>query len=96
MIISKNLHSSEHILENRASYFPDGTEGDWGIVLENNASYAQMGPFQRRGDKVIFFLNYSSLCQFLYFTYHKDANDPLGRNVIKHIGKKGSQGCGKD
>lgn len=30
VIISKNIYSSVHILESRASYFPDGTEGDWG------------------------------------------------------------------
>jgi hypothetical protein len=50
-----------HILESRASYFPDGTEGDWGILPKNNASYPEMEPFQRMRSKAIFFLNYSSI-----------------------------------
>lgn len=43
------------ILESRAFCFPDGTEGDRGVILENNASYTQMEPFQRRGQSNIFF-----------------------------------------
>lgn len=47
------------------------------------------GALPKMGGKVIFFLNYSSIYQFPYFTYYEYANAPLGRNVIKLMGKKG-------